>query len=560
MLVPVWWVTWEPETLSRHYWDQAVLEGILSGCAWQVPDAFPFVHIDAPQGVTEVAPDLREGAVVVVPGRHNAKHIDKLNRMLCELPWVLLIITGDEEGIFRLSDVQHPNMVAWHMTGRPQIDEGARRKLGSGYPPGLPSFLDSDAQPARDLDWFFAGQVTHQRRHDLIDALDRMYGGQYHTSEGFTEGLPQVDYWSRLRRAKVAPCPSGPASPDSFRLYEALECGCLPVADGQTPNHDADGYWNAIFPAGVPFPIVDDWSELPARMEGWLAEWPANANKVSAWWADYKRELAWSLMTTIDMLSGEQREAPTTLDDLVTVVVTTSPASVHPDTSALDETLASIRWHLPTAEIVLACDGVRPEQEELRPRYEAYLRAVLDRRYPNVLPLISELWRHQANLTEWALSRVRTPFVLFSEHDTPLVTDLEIDWDGLVRVLRSGEAELIRFHHESHVLPDHEHLMLDVSPRKVQGVPLRRTVQWSQRPHLATTVLYRRILGEHFSPDSRTMIEDTMHGRLHNAWREYGYAGWDRYRTWLYCPEGDTILRSYHLDTRGTDEKFEMVP
>ena len=42
----------------------------------------------------------------------------------------------------------------------------------------------------------------------------------------------------------------------------------------------------------------------------------------------------------------------------------------HPDTSIIEETpLPLIRWHLPKAPIIIACDGVRPEQE-------AYLRAI----------------------------------------------------------------------------------------------------------------------------------------------------------------------------------------
>ena len=33
----------------------------------------------------------------------------------------------------------------------------------------------------------------------------------------------------------MIPCPSGPATPDSFRLWEALEAGCVPIADGYAP-------------------------------------------------------------------------------------------------------------------------------------------------------------------------------------------------------------------------------------------------------------------------------------------------------------------------------------
>jgi hypothetical protein len=34
--------------------------------------------------------------------------------------------------------------------------------------------------------------------------------------------------------------------------------------------------------------------------------------------------------------------------------------------------------------------------------------------------------------------------------------------------------------------------------------------------------------------------------------------GWYNWRLWIYTPEGN-IKRSYHLDGRGGDPKFEMV-
>lgn len=565
--IPVFWVTFNPETIARGYWNQALIEALFDGEVWQPRAAFTFEHHLRHPDDGLVAPVIAQGAVVVIPGDHNVERIDDLNAFLEPLDWVLLIVTGDEEGRFRLSDVKHPNLRAWHMTGRPQIDEGARRFLGSGFTPGLREFLAGASCP-KTLDWCFLGQGTHQRRHECIDALDRTPGeSRAFVSGGFAEGVAQSDYWAFMAHAKLAPCPSGPPSPDSFRFYEALEAGCLPIADAQNPTHDADGYWTSLLPVPASeterfaFPIVEDWATLPELVPELLADWPANANRASAWWLDYKRTLALQLQDDIAAMAG--RAPLRTIDDRVTVIVPTSPILAHPDTSALCETVASIRHWLPAAEIIITADGVRPEQVELRPAYDEYLRRVLwlaHHHWHNVLVVLSPEWKHQAGITRLALARVETPYVLFVEHDTPLVTDRAIDWHGILGALDSDEVNVLRFHHEALVLPVHEHLMLDTDTRLVRDVPMRRTVQWSQRPHIASTQLYRRILAEHFTDESRTMIEDTMHGVVHNAWREHGLAGWDRYRLWLYTPDDDSIVRSRHLDTRGDAPKYPMVP
>ena len=90
--------------------------------------------------------------------------------------------------------------------------------------------------------------------------------------------------------------------------------------------------------------------------------------------------------------------------------------------------------------------------------------------------------------------------------------------------------------------------MLDRVTTSMLGVPLRRTVQWSQRPHLAGTDYYRTILADYFPQSARTMIEDRMHSV---AQSEKGH------RLALYHPEGN-IKRSYHLDARGDESKFDM--
>ncbi len=251
--------------------------------------------------------------------------------------------------------------------------------------------------------------------------------------------------------------------------------------------------------------------------------------------------------------------------DLITVVMPTSPIPSNPSTDVIEQTIESVRAQedLANCEIIVAFDGVRPQQIEQRKKsYEIYKDRLLwkiNHEMDNVLPLVLPLWGHQANSVRAALHVVQTPLILFMEHDTPICN--KFDWDALTRACQDDRVNTIRFHFEAQIHP--EHAYLNVRPTEgvqdICGAPLVAVAQWSQRPHLSKTNFYRGILLKYFGIDSRTMIEDVIHGVLQQAFQEHGEEGWEQFKLWLYHPgEPGTIKRSEHLDGREGDPKFDM--
>lgn len=253
-----------------------------------------------------------------------------------------------------------------------------------------------------------------------------------------------------------------------------------------------------------------------------------------------------------------------TLADDITVLIPTSPIPSHPSTEIIDATIDSIAAAgLGECWTVIMCDGVRPEQEDRRDDYEAYLARLAGRtlyaspRVPTrIRGLLFHEYLHQAEMTRRALATVETPCILFVEHDTPLVG--EIPWASMVAAIRSGEADVIRLHHEAHVLREHRYLMRGRERVNVHGVPLWATGQWSQRPHLASTDWYRAMLDRYFPGHARTFIEDRLYGEVATPWverREWG----EVCKLWLYAPYEGTWKRSEHLDGRAGERKYEMT-
>ena len=321
---------------------------------------------------------------------------------------------------------------------------------------------------------------------------------------------------------------------------------------------DWPGYFGYLFREDTPFPILRDYNSLYGYMIDDLSDWKNIANKSLAWWIRYKRKLAYRLTEDIYKLSGIENNE-TNINNDITVIIPTSAIPSHPDTSVLEETISTIRHWLTGCEIIITFDGVRDNLKHRLDDYREYIRRVVwkcNHEWKNVLPLVFDEHEHQANMTRIALDYVKTPLILFVEHDTPIVVDWSIEWDGLCRSILEGHANVIRLHHEALVLPEHEYLMLDNKPQDVCGVSMRKTRQWSQRPHLASTAFYKDMLNRVFGDKAKTMIEDIVHGRLIEDSKDV--MGWYYWRVWIYTPEGQ-IKRSYHIDGREDDPKYEAV-
>ena len=505
-------VVWKSynDSPNRGYWDQQILEDLFKEAN----------HYNDYQ---------KTGSVVIIPGRSHADHIKEINKDIQKLPFVILIITGDEEALFPIGEIEHDHIQIWIQTARIEKHPDYNW-LPNGHTPHTKKIS------GKKQGIFFAGQVTHQRRRLAVEA-GKALGAEILETEGFTQGWSPKRYNERLNTAQYVLCPSGPVTVDTFRVWEALEVGAIPIVDTQTPTEDQSWYWDNLL-EDVPFPRVKDWSTVGRIIKD--MDYQERSLQIRAWYKRFKIDLKNKFYSQYAKLSGES-------DRSITVIIPTSPIPSLPKTTIIDETIKSIRDHI-DAQIIVVFDGVRPEQEKFREHYLQYIDRMLDK---DIYPIILKNHQHQVGATRIALEHVTTPCILFVEHDTPICE--EIPFDGLESVIVSGLANVIRLHHEALILPDHEHLMLDSESQIINGVPLKRSIQWSQRPHMASTDFYRNMLATYFTKEAKSFIEDKMHSVLQT---NDGLAGWAKFKLWIYAPDGD-MKRSVHLDGREGESKFD---
>ena len=559
MIVPIYWLSRHEEIDARGPWDTGLLERLFARQVYPIPPELEFQH--ALIGAQDSIPQGPIG-IVVVPARHHssADDVEWINVQIGGLGGVLLILCGDEEAGFPWKQVRHENIRFWVQMPDPDHYADMPRPVtfffGNGWRYEWPDALDRHRGVDRDVNWAFAGQVTNVRRKRCANGLRhaRPHGVLVETP-GFSQGLPLDEYASLMEAAWVAPCPGGPKSVDTFRLYEALEAGAIPIIDC---SDGGDRYWDMVYPDWDEY-LVGSWDleTIGGEIEQVLANRYHYGALAASWWQQQKRAMTQRLCWDITRLCPGRGEFAT---QGCVAVVTTSPVPGNPDLGMIQETIESIP---PLVDVYIACDGVRPEQAHLRDAYQEFVYRLTHAHLGcDVVVLYDGVWRHQAGTTRAAVHLLSgagpgsgplgdSRALLFMEHDTPLVVDEPIDFSGCLQLIEGGHLDVIRFHHESHVLPDHEYLMVDHSTQSMLGVPIRRTRQWSQRPHLASLDYYYRILREYFRDDGRTMIEDRMHSVCQGE-------PYERNRLAIYHPDGN-IKRSYHLDGRGDEPKWDMV-
>lgn len=380
----------------------------------------------------------------------------------------------------------------------------------------------------------------------MLAAVRDRRDGEARVSTGFSLGMPREEYLAFMGECAIALSPAGNKSPEGFRFYEALELGCLPIVQRSfhtwPPGLD---YW-AWMGIQPEFPVVDRWSEVGRILDGYTEDPTGlqhDANLAGAWWLKQKRQFVADLVGDLRGIGASVEPELKT-----TVLISASPVPSHPSTSMIEDTIARVRAYpeFARSEVIIMLDGVSAETEHMREAYVEHTRRLVDLcqhdpRFFGCLPMVFGGHVHQSEMTRQALKLVTTPLVFFVEHDTHPVG--EIDFTGIQRVLLETEfANAIRLHVFHEVLPEHRAYYTDGVVNDVGGVPLIRTVDWSQRPHLAKTDWYRKMLDAHVPVGKQIWIEHAWYGPVRAA-------EWEAHRVCIYAPPGN-MTRSGHVDGR----------
>lgn len=233
-----------------------------------------------------------EGAIISIRASDNIQYVDQFNTDIARLKWCLIIVTGNENSSDFHKHINHPNCKIWIQT--PKRSDEADYFIGFGYPNHMDRTMIS---ANKTHDWGFAGQVNTSSRRECVEVLRTMKNGVLVPTKGFNQGLEYNEYMQMLGDAKYIPCPSAIATPDSFRIYEALEMDCVPVLDAMTSEY-FERVWGESYLLGV-----SRWVDFKNFIESNIGDFTENQILCRNWWSERKSKIVQDLFNQISEIS-----------------------------------------------------------------------------------------------------------------------------------------------------------------------------------------------------------------------------------------------------------------
>jgi hypothetical protein len=208
------------------------------------------------------------------------------------------------------------------------------RYFALGYRNGFTDALAVPHISDRSYRWSFAGQVKSSRSR-MLRAARKIPGGKVFLTNGLQdpEALDVDSYAKLLADSVFVPCPRGNVSLDTFRVYEALEAGAIPIVEdgtvapvvvhanghpalrrfrdwfnssGRPPSIDDEtegahqSYWLEAYGSDFPCPRIHDWRNLVHVMSNINAE--ETSEHCIEWWQGYKNSLVSKLCRDVKQL------------------------------------------------------------------------------------------------------------------------------------------------------------------------------------------------------------------------------------------------------------------
>ncbi len=233
-----------------------------------------------------------ERCFVVIPGQGNAGKEAYISKQLQNSSRVVLFITGDESAKFNIDKIDHPNISIW--VQYPHQKHKKYNKFFVGVPQHLKDNLPN--YPTKEYDVYFGGQITHDRRKELGQAMESLPNAHYKPTAGFAQGQKPKDYYETLSKTKVAPCPAGAQVIDTFRFFESIEMLAMPIGDLIDSKGVEQDYFTFVYPNDLPIKKMNNWGKLNSVLPEILLEYPNNMHKIVSWWIKYKRDFSIEIM------------------------------------------------------------------------------------------------------------------------------------------------------------------------------------------------------------------------------------------------------------------------
>jgi len=237
--------------------------------------------------------DLESGDILIIIDSSVENKSELYTRLKLICSKIYLIHLGDESGSYDLSMIYNNFNFVWRtFCSNKYFGNKKINCLPLGYKSGTSI---KGKLVKRKYKWTFIGTPHKSSRHDLLFQLSDIKPSFLHKTNRFNEKIIEVNKMSQiLSSTEFIPCPNGFVHPETYRLYEALECGCIPIVE------NAYKYYDRLFPNN-PFLKIDKWIEIKPVIKEWKDEQIKKKSKeCEMWWLRCKKQLQESMKNKIN--------------------------------------------------------------------------------------------------------------------------------------------------------------------------------------------------------------------------------------------------------------------
>ena len=227
--------------------------------------------------------DLEKGDILIIVDSSPERKIELYDKLKLTCSKILLFHLGDEAGTYDLSNIYNNcSYVLRTFCSNKYFKNSQVKCIPIGYKSGI---IDKQRNE-RKYKWAFTGTPHKSSRHDLLFQFSDIEPFFCHKTEKFNTKIISAEEMSEvLSSTEFLPCPNGFFHPETYRVYEALQCGCIPIVE------DAYKYYDRLFPDN-PFIKVDKWTDAKPIIKGWEKDQIKKKQKeCKNWWNSYKSDL-----------------------------------------------------------------------------------------------------------------------------------------------------------------------------------------------------------------------------------------------------------------------------
>lgn len=171
----------------------------------------------------------------------------------------------------------------------PNINSSKTYTIPLGYQNGFQE-IDNPKIEDRKYIWSFFGQI-YSSRNFMVESLKTVQPNYVNQNKSFmSEDIVNPEEVKKVYRDTIfAPCPDGYINPDTFRIMEVLESGCIPIVK----SFKSIDYFKYVY-GNHPFIVLKDWSEAIEIIKRYTEDKEllnSKQNEITLWYKEYKNKL-----------------------------------------------------------------------------------------------------------------------------------------------------------------------------------------------------------------------------------------------------------------------------